>query len=70
MAACFEYLQLQAIKNKLVYVKSTPQKSISIAEICKDAIYGTENYHNISATYSWKPTGNPNPFQAVFAECA
>ncbi len=56
------------IKDRQIYVKTAPKKGISIAEVSKDAIYSSQDYLNISGKYSWKPTGNPNPFQAVFAE--
>jgi len=56
------------VKDRQIYVKTAPKKGISIAEVSRDAIYSSQDYLNISGKYSWKPTGNPNPFQAVFAE--
>lgn len=56
------------VKDRQIYVKTAPEKGISIAEVARDAIYSPQDYLNISGKYSWKPTGNPNPFQAVFVE--
>jgi xanthine dehydrogenase molybdenum-binding subunit len=56
-------------RDRRVYVVSDPEKSISIAEIAKDAIYNFEGQHsNISGKGSFSATKNPPPFAAVFAE--
>jgi len=55
-------------KDKRVYVKAAPEKGISIAEICRNAIYNFEGEClNISGKCSFIP-GQSRPFQAVFAE--
>ncbi len=57
------------VKDRRVYVKSDPQKGVSIAEVAKQAIYDFEGEHlNISGKGSFSPTQNPPPFAAVFAE--
>jgi xanthine dehydrogenase molybdenum-binding subunit len=56
------------IREGWVYVKGSPDRKISIAEVVRDAIY---NYNrecvHISGKCSWEPKGNPPPFQAAFA---
>lgn len=57
------------IKDGQVHVKSTPKKSISVAEISHDAIYdyGTEGNH-ILATGSFQSVTHCPNFQAGFVE--
>ncbi|MFC1910547.1 xanthine dehydrogenase family protein molybdopterin-binding subunit [Chloroflexota bacterium] len=57
------------ISNRRVYVKTDPQKGISVAEISKEAIYNFNGEHlNISAKGSFSPVPNPPPIAVVFAE--
>jgi len=57
------------VKDRQIYVKSDPQKGMSVGEITKEAIYNFEGEHlNISGKGSFSPTQNPPPFAAVFAE--
>lgn len=57
------------VKDRRIYVKSDPQKGMSIGEIAKEAIYNFEGEHLIiSGKGSFSPTQNPPPFAAVFAE--
>ncbi len=57
------------IKNRQIYVKTDPQKGVSVGEITKDAIYNFQGEHlNISAKGSFSPTENPPPFAVVFTE--
>lgn len=56
-------------KGRRIYVKSDPQKGMSVGEVTKEAIYNFEGEHlNISGKGSFSPTQNPPPFAAVFAE--
>jgi len=57
------------VKGRQVYIKSSPKKSISVAEIAHDAIYNySDKGAQISATGSFLSTShNPN-FQAAFTE--
>lgn len=58
-----------AIKDKRIYVKSNPEKNLSVGEVAKGAIYNTQNEHlNISGKGSFSPKDNPPPFAAVFTE--
>jgi xanthine dehydrogenase molybdenum-binding subunit len=57
------------VRDRLIYGKSDPAKSISVGEITREAIYNFEGEHlNISGNGSFSPTNNPPPFAAVFAE--
>jgi len=56
-------------KDRKVYMRENPQKSISIAEIARDAIYGLDGEClNISGKCSWEPKSSPSPTAAFFAE--
>jgi len=56
-------------KNRRVYIKSDPQRGISIGEVTKEATYNFKGEHlNISGKGSFSPTQSPPPFAAVFAE--
>ena len=58
-----------SIKDRKVYVKADPLKSVTIAEISRDAIYNHEGQHlNIASQGSFAPTQNPSPTGAVFAD--
>lgn len=56
------------VKDRQIYMKSAPEKRIPVAQITRQAMYDSKDFLNISAEYAWQPTGNANPFQAVFAE--
>jgi len=57
------------IKDRQVYVKATPKKSISIADVCYDAIYNFKGEClNISGKCSWESKFNSPPTGAFFAE--
>lgn len=57
------------IRDRKVYVKADPAKSMPIPEISKDAIYNHEGQHlNIASQGSFTPTQNPSPTGAVFAD--
>lgn len=57
------------VKDRQIYLKSNPQKGISIAEVAKKAIYNFEGDHlNISGVGTFTPTKNPPPLAVVFAE--
>ncbi len=55
-------------KERQIYVKKASEKRIPIAEVTRQAMYDSKDFSNISAEYAWQPTGNANPFQAVFVE--
>ena len=56
-------------KNRKVYVKTDPEKNISVGEISRSAIYGLDGEClNISGKCSWEPKGSPSPTTAFFAE--
>ena len=56
-------------KDRRIYIKSDPQRGISISEVTKEATYNFKGDHlNISAKGSFSPTQSPPPFAAVFAE--
>ena len=56
-------------KDRRIYLKSNPQKGISVEEVTKQAIYNFDGEHlNISGKGSFSPTQNPPPLAAVFAE--
>jgi xanthine dehydrogenase molybdenum-binding subunit len=57
------------VKDRRIYVKSDPQRGMSVADVTKQATYNFEGEHlNISGKGSFSPTKNPPPFAAVFAE--
>ena len=57
------------VKDRRIYVKSDPQRGISVGEVTRQATYDFEGEHlNISGKGSFSPTQNPPPFAAVFAE--
>src|SRR4030042_6686060 len=57
------------VKDRWIYVKSDPQRGMSVGEVTKQATYDFEGEHlNISGKGSFSPTQNPPPFAAVFAE--
>jgi xanthine dehydrogenase molybdenum-binding subunit len=57
------------VKDRRIYVKSDPQRGISVAEVTRQATYNFEGEHlNISGKGSFSPTQSPPPFAAVFAE--
>jgi xanthine dehydrogenase molybdenum-binding subunit len=56
------------VRDRRVFVGAEPDRGISVAEVALDALYNPENQESIRGYSNWKPTGNPNPFQAVFAE--
>ncbi len=56
------------VKHGSVYLTKKPEKGVSVAEVCKNAIYNFEGQcHDISGKCSYIP-GQSRPFQAVFAE--
>jgi xanthine dehydrogenase molybdenum-binding subunit len=57
------------VKDRRIYVRSDPQRGMSVAEVTKQATYDFEGEHlNISGKGSFSPTQSPPPFAAVFAE--
>ncbi len=57
------------VKDRRVYVKSAPEKEISVAEVAHDAIYDhTLQNVNILGKCSFAPTAYSPPTQAAFAE--
>ncbi len=57
------------VKDRQVYVRTTPSKRISVAEVAFDAIYNSEGEClNISGKCSFEPTTYSPTTQAVFAE--
>ena len=57
------------IKDRKVYVRAAPARSVTIAEVSKDAIYNHEGEHlNIASQGSFTPAENPSPTGAVFAD--
>lgn len=56
------------VKDRQIYVKKAPERRIPVAEVTRHAMYDSKDFLNISGEYAWQPTGNANPFQAVFAE--
>lgn len=57
------------VKNRQVFTKRTPKKSISIAEVCSDAIWNLKGDSlNISGKASWASHYNSIPTGAYFAE--
>ena len=56
------------IKNRRVYVKATPEKDISVAELTKRAIYSIEDVAQITGSCSYGPNNNPPAYQALFTE--
>jgi len=57
------------IREGHIFVKSDPEKTISVGEVSKEAMYNFEGEHlNISGKGSFSPTQNPPPFSAVFTE--
>ena len=56
-------------KDREVYVRANPEKSISISKVARDAMYGLNGpCMNISGKCSWEPKANPSPTAAYFAE--
>lgn len=56
------------IKDRRIFVKTSAEKGISVAEVAKKAFYSSGKHETIASQSTWKPTANPNPSQAVFAE--
>lgn len=57
------------IKDRKVYVKADPSKSLTVGEISKDAIYNHEGEHQIIASQgSFSPTQNPQATGVTFAD--
>lgn len=57
------------IKDRHIYVKSNPNKDLTVGDVAKEAIYNYQGEHlNISGKGSFSPTDNPPPFAAVFSE--
>ena len=57
------------VRDRRIYVKSDPQRGISVAEVTRQATYNLEGEHlNIFGKGSFSPTQSPPPFAAVFAE--
>ncbi len=57
------------IKERQVYVKANPKKSIPVADVCYDAIYNFKGEClNISGKCSWEGRWNSPPTGAFFAE--
>jgi xanthine dehydrogenase molybdenum-binding subunit len=57
------------VRDGRVYLKSDPEKSLAVAEICRDAIYSFNNEcEQFTGTASFEPKESAPPFQAVFAE--
>lgn len=56
-------------KDRRIYVKTAPEKGVSVAEIARDTLYNYElgKGEHISGKYSFQPTHSPI-FQASFAE--
>lgn len=57
------------MKDRKVYVKDVPEKSLTVAEITKEAIYNFKNNHNhIMGKGHFNAVQNPPPFGATYAE--
>ena len=57
------------VRDRRIYVKSDPQRGISVAEVTRQATYNLEGEHlNIFGKGSFSPTQSPPPFATVFAE--
>jgi xanthine dehydrogenase molybdenum-binding subunit len=57
------------VKDRRIYLKSDPQKGISVGEVARQATYNFERDHlNISGKGSFTATVSPPPMAAVFAE--
>jgi len=57
------------VREGLIYVTSDPEKTISAAEVSREAMYNFEGEHlNISGQGSFSPVQNPPPFSVVFTE--
>ncbi|MDP6178483.1 MAG: molybdopterin-dependent oxidoreductase, partial [Desulfatiglandales bacterium] len=57
------------IKEGRVYVKGSPAKGVSVADVTKEAIYNfNKNHDNLSAKGSFSPDDNPPPIGATFAD--
>jgi xanthine dehydrogenase molybdenum-binding subunit len=56
-------------KDRQVYIKANPQKKVSIADVCYDAIYNFKGKClNFSGKCSWESKYNSPPTGAFFAE--
>jgi len=59
------------VKDRQVYVKKAPEKHISVADVCFDAIWNLKGESlNISGKSSWASHYNSVPTAAYFAEVA
>ena len=57
------------IRDRKVYIKTDPEKNISVGEIARNAIYGLDGEClHISGKCSWEPKSNPIPTAAYFTE--
>jgi xanthine dehydrogenase molybdenum-binding subunit len=57
------------IREKRVYVKTAPEKSLTIAQICHNAIFNfEEDCLTLSGKCSWESKWNSPPLTAYFAE--
>lgn len=57
------------LKAKRIYVKTDPEKGISVAEVARNTIYNYDGEAvNISGSYSFNATNSAPSFQAAFAE--
>jgi len=57
------------IRQGIISVKGTPGRKITIAEVTRDAVYNLKgDAEQITGTCTWESKGNPQSFQAVFAE--
>ncbi|MDP2917804.1 MAG: molybdopterin-dependent oxidoreductase, partial [Dehalococcoidia bacterium] len=56
------------VKNKVIFVKSDPKKSITSADVTKEAIYTLGDVEQLMGTCSYRPSTSPPPYQAAFTE--
>ncbi|MFC1867119.1 xanthine dehydrogenase family protein molybdopterin-binding subunit [Thermodesulfobacteriota bacterium] len=57
------------VREKRIFVRSDPDKEMSVGEVAREAMYNFEGEHlNISGKGSFSPTQNPPPFSVVFTE--
>jgi len=57
------------IRDRRIYIKGNPEKSVSVAEVTRNAIYNFDGEcANISGKGSWEPKSSAPPTAAYFAE--
>ncbi len=57
------------VRDRQIYIRTTPEKRISVAEVARDAIYNFQGEcSNILGKYSFEATGVSPSFQAGFVE--